>query len=129
MKLCVTSSGKDIESEVDERFGRAPYLVVVDTETMESEAIRNTAVTAGHGAGIRAAQTISDKGAEALLTGIIGPNAFEALRAAGIRVYEGASEFESVKAAVERFKKGAFREVSAPSGGPGTGRRSRGRRW
>jgi predicted Fe-Mo cluster-binding NifX family protein len=129
MRLCITSSGEDIESEVDERFGRAPYLLIVDTETMESEAVKNTALAAGHGAGIGAAQIISDKGAEALLTGIVGPNAFEALRAAGIRVYEGASEFESVRAAVERFKKGAFKEVSAPSGGPGMGRRFRGGRW
>jgi predicted Fe-Mo cluster-binding NifX family protein len=129
MKLCVTSSGRDIESAVDERFGRAPYLLIVDIETMEVEAVKNTVVMAGHGAGIGAAQIISDKGAEALLTGIVGPNAFEALRAAGISVYEGASEFDSVKTAIERFKKGAYREASAPSGGPGMGRSHRGGRW
>ncbi len=129
MKLCVTSDGKSLDSMVDERFGRAPYLVIVDTETMEIEAAENTALASGHGAGIRSAQIISDRGAEGLLTGIIGPNAFEALRAAHIKVYEGASEFDTVRAAVEKFKKKSYREVSAPSGGPGGGRRLRGGRW
>jgi predicted Fe-Mo cluster-binding NifX family protein len=126
MKLCITSDGKGLDSRVEEMFGRSPYFVIVDTETLETKSIINRAMRSGHGAGIGAAQIISDEGAEALLTGIVGPNAFEALRAASIMVFEGASEFDSIQAALEKFKKGIYKEATVPSGGPGGGRRFRG---
>jgi predicted Fe-Mo cluster-binding NifX family protein len=129
MKLCITSDGKDLDSSVEETFGRSPYFVIIDTETTETKSVRNTAVHSGHGAGIGAAQIISDEGAEALLTGIVGPNAFTALKAAHIKVFEGASEFDSIKVALEKFKKGSYKEATVPSGGPGGGRRFRGGRW
>jgi len=128
MNLCVTSTGKDIDSRIDEHFGRASYFLIVDTDTMDVLAVPNTAQAAGQGAGIRAAQIILDKGAEAVLTGIVGPNAFNALRAANIRIYVGASGTDSVSKAVDRFKKDGYREASAPSGGPGRGGRFRGGR-
>jgi predicted Fe-Mo cluster-binding NifX family protein len=126
MKLCITSDGKDLDSSVEETFGRSPYFVIIDTETTETKSIRNTAVHSGHGAGIGAAQIISDEGAEALLTGIVGPNAFTALKASRIKVFEGASEFDSIRVALEKFKKGVYKEATVPSGGPGGGRRFRG---
>ncbi|MEW6739904.1 MAG: NifB/NifX family molybdenum-iron cluster-binding protein [Nitrospirota bacterium] len=121
MKLCITTTGRDLDSSVDERFGRASYFLIIDTETMKFEAVRNTAQTAGRGAGIGAAQIISDKGADALLTGVVGPNAFAALKAANIKIYEGASGADSVRDAVEKFKNGEYKEASAPSGGTGYG--------
>ena len=90
--------------------------------------ITNTAQAAGQGAGIRAAQIILDNGAEALLTGIVGPNAFSALRAANVKVYEGASGADSVRSTVEKFNRGEYSEASVPSGGPGRGGRFRGGR-
>ncbi|MEJ2695937.1 MAG: NifB/NifX family molybdenum-iron cluster-binding protein [Candidatus Sulfobium sp.] len=129
MKLCITSDGKELNSSVEETFGRSPYFVIVNTETPESKSVRNTSMQSGHGAGIRAAQIIADEGAEALLTGIVGPNAFNALKAAHIKVFEGASEFDSVKDALEKFKKGMYKEATVPSGGPGGGRRFRGGQW
>jgi predicted Fe-Mo cluster-binding NifX family protein len=122
MKLCVTSTGRDLNSRVDERFGRADYFLIIDTETMSAEVVANTAQSAGQGAGIGAAQIVADKGAEALLTGVVGPNAFQALKEAGIRIYEGLSDNDTAKEALEKFKKGGFREASVPSGGPGHGR-------
>ena len=122
MKLCITATGRDLDSRVDERFGRADYFLIIDTDTMEFEAVRNTAQTAGRGAGIAAAQIISDKRADTLLTGVVGPNAFAALKAANIKIYEGASGADSVRDAVDKFKKGEYKEASAPSGGPGYGR-------
>ena len=119
MKLCITSSGTDMGSCVDEAFGMASFFIIVDTETMAADAIKNTAVKLEHGAGVRAAQIISDEGAAALLTGKIGPKAFTALREAGIKVYEGASKLDSVKDVVEKFKKGGYIESYSPSGGPG----------
>lgn len=121
MKLCITATGKALDSRVDEKVGRADYFLIIDTDTMEFEAVHNTAQTAGRGAGISAVQIISDKGANALLTGVVGPNAFAALRAANIKIYEGASGSCTVKDAVEKFTKGEYKESSGPSGGPGHG--------
>ena len=128
MKLCITCQGTALESKVDERFGRAPYFLIVDRETKEFHAVRNAALTAGRGAGVVAAQILSDLGVEALVTGIVGPNAFHALKAARIKVYEGASEIDTAAAALEKFTKGLYREASGPSGRSGGGRGFRGGR-
>ncbi len=128
MKLCVTSTGKDLDSRIDEHFGRASCFLIVDTNTMDFKVVPNTAQAAGQGAGIRAAQIILDMNAEALLTGIVGPKAFAALRAANVKIYEGASGADSVRDSVEKFNKGEYSEASVPSGGPGRGGRFRGGR-
>jgi predicted Fe-Mo cluster-binding NifX family protein len=87
MKIAVTSKGKDLDSEVDPRFGRAAYILIVDTGTLEVEVVDNAEnVNAFKGAGIQAATRIHDKGARVLLTGFCGPNAFKTLQAAGIKV-------------------------------------------
>ncbi|NQS70963.1 MAG: NifB/NifX family molybdenum-iron cluster-binding protein [Desulfobulbaceae bacterium] len=87
MKLAVTAKGPELDSEVDPRFGRAKYIVLVDEDTLAFEAVDNSAnANAFKGAGIQAATMISDKGAQALLTGYCGPKAFQILEAAGIKV-------------------------------------------
>ena len=87
MKIAVTSQGRDLEAAVDPRFGRAAYILIVDSETWEVEVLDNKAnVNALKGAGIQAASLISDRGAEVLLTGFCGPNAFKTLQAANIGV-------------------------------------------
>jgi predicted Fe-Mo cluster-binding NifX family protein len=101
----------------------------VDTEKKEFHAVRNAAPTAGRGAGVVASQILSDNRVEALLTGIVGPNAFEALEAARIRIYEGASESDTASSALDKFTEGVYQEASRPSGGPGRGRGFRGGRW
>ena len=127
MKLCISSSGKDIGARVDTAFGRAPFFLIIDTETMESEVVANAAAASGHGAGIGAAQIVSDKGADGVLSGFVGPNAFNALKASGIRIFEGISADDTVQEAVAAFKKGDYREKTAPSAKPGRGG-GRGRR-
>ncbi len=105
MKIAVTSKGKDLDSEVDPRFGRAAYILIVDTDSFEFEALDNSEnVNAFKGAGIQAATMISDKGAEVLLTGFCGPNAFKALNAANIKVANDAAG--TVKDAVNAFNGG-----------------------
>ena len=107
MKIAVTSTGVDLDSKVDPRFGRASYILIVDSETFEFEVLNNKEnVNALKGAGIQAARMISDKGAEVLLTGFCGPNAFRALKAAKIGVANDASG--SVKEAVKAFLDGAL---------------------
>jgi predicted Fe-Mo cluster-binding NifX family protein len=91
MKIAVTSTGTNLDSEVDPRFGRAPYFLIVDSETFEFEVLDNKEnVNALKGAGIQAAGMVSKKGAEVLLTGFCGPNAFKAMSAAKIGVANNA---------------------------------------
>lgn len=107
MKLAVTSKGTTLDSEVDPRFGRAAYLLIVDSESLEFEVIDNSEnVDAFKGAGIQAATTISKAGAEVLLTGFCGPNAFKTVSAAGVKVANDVSG--SIKEAVAAFKDGQF---------------------
>ena len=102
MKVAVTAKGVLLSDEVDPRFGRAPYILIVDTETMNFDAINNSEnVNAFKGAGIQAATMISEKGAEVLLTGYCGPNAFKTIEAAGIKVVSDVTG--TVKEAVSSF--------------------------
>lgn len=122
MRIGITATGKDLESLMDPRFGRCAYFLLVDPETMECQGIVNPGSTAGGGAGIQAAQAFLKSGAEVLITGQCGPNAFEVLSAGGVKVYQ-APEVK-VREVVELYKKGELTEIGAP--GPahrGMGRR------
>ena len=113
MKIAITSQGNDLESEMDQRFGRCQYFILVDSETMEFSAIENKAAMERGGAGPQAAKAILDMGAEALVTGNIGPNAYMALFASGIKGFVGASG--TVKNALEQDKKGRLQEAKEPT--------------
>jgi len=113
MKICITSSGQSVEDAIDPRFGRCQYFILVDTESMQLEAIQNPAISAGGGAGIQAAQLVAEKGAEVVLTGNVGPNAFETLHAAGIDVITGVRG--AVSDAIESFKRGSLKPVQGPT--------------
>ena len=105
MKIAVTAKGPKLTSEVDPRFGRAACILVVDTTDMKIEVLDNTVnVNAFKGAGIQAATMIADRGAEVLLTGFCGPNAFRTLEAAGIKV--GSDVSGTVAEAIEAFLNG-----------------------
>jgi len=105
MKIAVTSQGTDLDSQVDPRFGRAAYILIVNAETFEFEVLDNKEnANALKGAGIQAASMVSDKSAEVLLTGYCGPKAFMTLEAAKIRV---ANDIEgTVEDAVKAFNEG-----------------------
>lgn len=126
MKICVSAVSAGLGAQVDPRFGRCQYFVIVNTETMSFEAISNMSRSAPHGAGIQAAQTVANRSVQVVLTGNVGPNAFQALSAAGIKVVVGA--FGTVREAVERYKRGELKETGAPTvrGHFGMGR---GRGW
>ncbi len=113
MKVVVTSQGPNLDSPVDPRFGRAPYYIFADTETLQYEALENPYVQALSGAGIQAAQFVANKGTEVLLTGSCGPNAFQVLQTAGIKVVVGV--VGTVREAIERFKRGELQPTYQPN--------------
>jgi len=105
MKIAVTSQGDTLDSQLDPRFGRAAYIIVVDTETLEFEALDNDKnKNAFKGAGIQAAAMVSDKEAEVLLTGFCGPNAFKTLETAGLKVAN--DQTGRVIDVIQKFKQG-----------------------
>lgn len=105
MKIAVTSKGPDLDDQLDPRFGRAAYILVVDSQTFDFDVLDNKEnVNALKGAGIQAAGMVSDKGAEVLITGFCGPNAFKVLNAARIKVASDGKG--TVRDAVESFIQG-----------------------
>ena len=113
MKICVSSTGENLDADVDPRFGRCRYFLIVDSDTLNFNSISNESNIASGGAGIQAAQTVAKTGANVVITGNIGPNAFQTLQAAGIKVITGANGF--IKDIVKRFNNGEFKETNIPS--------------
>ncbi len=113
MKVVVSSTGKDLDSQIDPRFGRCAYFIVVDTDTMAYEALDNANLALGGGAGIQSAQLVASKGAKVAITGNCGPNAVRTLAAAGVEVIVGQSG--SVRRAVEDFKTGRLKTTTEPN--------------
>jgi predicted Fe-Mo cluster-binding NifX family protein len=110
MKVVVSSTGKDLDSEIDPRFGRCAYFIVADTDTMSYEAFDNGNLALGGGAGIQSAQFVASKGAKVAITGNCGPNALRTLAAAGVEVIVGQSG--SVRRVVEDYKAGRLKTTT-----------------
>jgi predicted Fe-Mo cluster-binding NifX family protein len=104
MKVCITSTGASLDSEMDPRFGRCQYFLFVNPQSLEMEALENPNIGASGGAGIQSAQFVANKGVEAIITGQVGPNAFTTLQAAGMKILVGASG--KVRDVLEKYKKG-----------------------
>jgi predicted Fe-Mo cluster-binding NifX family protein len=113
MKIAVSTMGTTLEALVDPRFGRCQYFIYVDPETLQFEAAENPGVMAGGGAGIATAQSIASKGAQAVLTGNCGPNAYQVLSTAGIKVITGVAG--KVKDAIQDYKVGKYTASSQPN--------------
>ena len=129
MRICVTSQGPDLGAQVDPRFGRCKFFIFTDPDTLVFEAVENPNIESMGGAGIQSAQLAASRQIDAVVTGNVGPNAFQTLRAAGIKVFSGASA--TVKEAIERYKNGEYKEASGATvgshGGMPNRKRSEGR--
>jgi predicted Fe-Mo cluster-binding NifX family protein len=120
VKVAISSVGDNLDAQVSAIFGRCPYLLLVDTETMDCQAHPNPAVGASGGAGIQAAQFVVEKGAKALLTGNVGPNAIQVLLAANLPVYPVWAG--TVRQAVEAFGQGQLQQATAATTSADTGK-------
>jgi predicted Fe-Mo cluster-binding NifX family protein len=116
MKIILSTASPSLDSDIDPRFGRGAYLLVVDIESLKWEAHPNPGVNASGGAGIRAAQFVTDQKAEAVLSGDFGPHAFAALQAASVSMYVY-GDCRTAREAVERFKAGNLERVGAATRG------------
>jgi len=113
MRIAISATGPSLDAEVDPRFGRCQYFIIADPQTMEFEAVENASAIAAGGAGIATAQMIAGKGAEVVLTGNAGPNAYQTLSAAGIQVITGVTG--RINDAIAGYKAGQFQATSQPT--------------
>ena len=114
-KIAVTCDEPSLDAQVDPRFGRAAGFLVVDPDTMEFEYIDNgQAQTMARGAGIQAAETVARSGARVILTGYVGPKAFQALTAAGIKICQNLENM-TVRQAIDRYKSGEVTVAAQPN--------------
>ena len=129
MKIAVSTTGKDLNSQLDPRFGRCRYFILIDSESMNFEIVENEGLMASGGAGVQAAQMVAQKGATTIITGNLGPNAASALSASGIKVYLAPGG--TVRDVIESYRAGRLQEASGATvsphfgmgGGRGMGRR------
>ena len=117
MKIAISASTNlNLDAPFDPRFGRARYFVIIDTETERWDAYPNPALNASGGAGVQAAQFIAGHGAQAAISGDFGPNAYNALAAAGIQMFLApAGEALTARELLARHGEGQLKQVSAPT--------------
>jgi predicted Fe-Mo cluster-binding NifX family protein len=117
LRIAVSATDGNLDAQIDPRFGRCQYFVFVDSDTMQFTARPNASTGAMHGAGIEAAQTVANEGAKAVITGSVGPNAFQVLSQAGIEVITDASG--TVREAIQRYKSGQLGRPTSGATVPG----------
>lgn len=125
MKIIVTATKNDLDAQVDPRFGRCQYFIKVDPETLEYEVQENDQKNTMGGAGIQAAQIVANAQVDAVITGSVGPNAFQTLKAANVKIFTGASG--TVKEAINAFNQGSLEETNTSTVGSHHGMGGRGR--
>ena len=125
-KICISSTGEDLNASVDPRFGRCDYFLIINPDNMNFESIKNESSKAMGGAGIKAAESVAKKGVKFVITGNVGPNAFQTLKAADVKVITGVSG--NIKEIIDKFNKGELKEIEGPSVGSHFGMKYRGGR-
>jgi predicted Fe-Mo cluster-binding NifX family protein len=104
MKIAISAAGQNLESSIDERFGRCRYFIILETDDMRYEVIENANADLSTSAGIQSASLVASKGVEAVITGNCGPKAMQVFAATTIEVIIG--QHGMVKDVVEKFKRG-----------------------
>ncbi|MEF8832625.1 MAG: NifB/NifX family molybdenum-iron cluster-binding protein [Candidatus Thermoplasmatota archaeon] len=108
MKVAISADGNNEKANVDERFGRCPYFVIVDTDEMEYDSIENEHTKESHGVAPQVVQMLSGMDVEAVITGNVGPNGYQTLESAEIKVYRASRKISD---AVEKLKEGELEEI------------------
>ena len=114
-KIAVSSDGPTLDSAVDPRFGRAAGFIIIEPDTMAFDYVENGASQAmSQGAGIQTAELMTRHDVGVVLTGYVGPKAFQALTAVGIQIGQNLEDL-TVREALERYKRGAVPMAAAPN--------------
>ena len=103
MKVAISATGDSLDAVVDSRFGRCAWFLLVDSETMEYEAIKNENADAASGAGTSCAQLVLEKGVDAVISGRVGPNAYEVLKQGEVTIFITPQD-NSVQGTIQKYK-------------------------
>jgi len=109
MKIAITASSGSMDSQLEQRFGRADFFIIADLESGEYEVINNKAAAETGGAGIQAGQTIINSGVVALITGNVGPNSMRVLKSGNIKMFRG--QKDTIEKNIELYKEGKLEEI------------------
>lgn len=112
MEICITAISDSLDSKIDERFGRCKFFILVDPSTMKFKAVPNPAADESGGAGIKAANIVLKYAPAAIITGMIGDNAFNVIKASGVKLYSCGKV--SVREAVDQYCAGKLKSIDAP---------------
>jgi len=113
MKVCISSTGITLDSNVDPRFGRCAYFIIYDTSTDTFEYYKNESRDAMGGAGIKAAQKALENKVDTVISGSIGPNAFKVFQSSQIKIYTGVSG--SIRSAIAQLKNNELTQAAVPN--------------
>jgi predicted Fe-Mo cluster-binding NifX family protein len=110
MRVGISATGEDLNARVDDRFGRCPWFLVVDSDSLKFTALENRHAQEGMGAGMAAAKDLIDVRVDAVISGQVGPKAYEVLKAADVDIFLVSGGI-TVKEALERFNRGELRKM------------------
>ena len=110
MKVGISATGSDLSARVDDRFGRCPWFLVVDTDSLEFDALENRHAEEEMGAGVAAAKDLIDERIDAAISGQVGPKAYEVLKALNVDIFLVSGSI-TVRDALERLKRGELRKM------------------
>jgi predicted Fe-Mo cluster-binding NifX family protein len=111
MRVGISATGRDLDARVDDRFGRCPWFLVVDSDSSEFTALENLHAEEGMGAGMGAAKDLIDARVDAVISGQVGPKAYEVLKAVNIDIFLVSGSI-TVKDALERLERGELRKMA-----------------
>ena len=110
MKVIISSTGPSIDDKTHELFGRCDFLIVFDTETGDLKAVKNENKSAESGAGIGCTQIVFDEGGQAVISGKVGPKAYEVLQHAKIDIFFASPDM-TVRTALEKHEQGMLKKM------------------
>jgi len=110
MKVAISTAGDNLNADVDKRFGRCPWFLFVDTGSLQFEAIANKNADAASGAGTACAQLVLRKEVDAVISGQVGPNAYEVLKQGGVKIFIASQEM-SAREAIDKFKNNELKQM------------------
>lgn len=110
MKIAISAKGKITDDLLDPRFGRCEYFQIYDTEVKATKIIKNKGIEASGGAGIAAANQIIDENVDVVITGSLGPNAFELIEKAEIKAYK--CDSIAITEALEKYNNNELEEIT-----------------
>ncbi len=116
MKIAISSTGKNLDSDIDERFGRCPYFLIAEIEDkklISSKFIGNTASAQSGGAGISAAEIVANEKVDVVITVNLGPRAFQVFSQFGIKIYQGHGKLKNI---INDFINGKLKEIKSATG-------------